>query len=256
MIPGGQLDQPSHLSRISTIWGLVQRAHSDSMEDIGTAQAEIIERYAGAVHRYLCKVLRNPDAADDVFQEFAVLVLRGGFRHADRERGRFRDYLKTAVLRLVADHHRRRKRRNPLLHAGNLDDGGEPADADQRVEDEFDKPFQESCREELLDRAWCRLKQIEDDSGQPFYTVLDYRARSPECSSAEMAEALTALLYPQTPFTAQGIRKTLQRSRDRFAELLLGELARMCGSSAEADLESELIDLGLLSYCRPALRSR
>jgi DNA-directed RNA polymerase specialized sigma24 family protein len=48
--------------------------------------------------------VRNPDTAGDLAQEFALRFLRGAFRHADPGRGRFRDYMKTALIHLVNDY--------------------------------------------------------------------------------------------------------------------------------------------------------
>lgn len=98
-------DDPSQrLSRIDTLWSLVHRAHGG---EPGQAVADLFARYGGAVHRYLRASLRDPDAADDLFQEFALRVVRGDFRNADLGKGRFRDYLKTAVIRMMVDHRRR-----------------------------------------------------------------------------------------------------------------------------------------------------
>ncbi|MBV8265921.1 MAG: hypothetical protein JO252_06210, partial [Planctomycetaceae bacterium] len=48
-------------------------------------------------------------------------------------------------------------------------------------------------------------------------------------------------------------RQALHRARERFADLLIDQVANTLGDS---DVEQELIDLGLIDYCRPALRRR
>ena len=60
---------------------------------------------------YLGRALGDPEAADEVFQEFALRLLRGDLRRADPERGRFRDLVKTAVFHLIVDHRRRQQAR-------------------------------------------------------------------------------------------------------------------------------------------------
>jgi DNA-directed RNA polymerase specialized sigma24 family protein len=108
------------LSRISTLWTLVARAHADPADDHVRAQRVLMERYAGAVHRYLLGALRDPDAADDPFQEFCLRFLRGDFRRADPAKGRFRDFVKSAVFHLVVDHQRQRQRQpRPLAARAN-----------------------------------------------------------------------------------------------------------------------------------------
>ena len=245
-----------HLSRITTMWTMVEQAHGDDTAEIEEAQRRLIERYSCAVYRYLLKVLRSADAADEVFQEFALKTIKGGFRHAKPEKGRFRDYLKGSVLRLVTDHYRRLRRRDPLNTAGNLDAAGEaPARGEQR-QCEFDEKFAESCREEILSRTWAELQEASSRDGSALYDVLNYRANNSNASSDEIAAALTAQLSPAKPFSAPGIRKTLQRARERFADFLIMEVSELCGTPRLSDVETELIDLGLQAYCKTALDKR
>jgi RNA polymerase sigma-70 factor (ECF subfamily) len=53
--------------------------------------------------------------------------------------------------------------------------------------------------------------------------------------------------------TADWVRQTLHRARDRFAELLVDEVTQTLRSPTRAELEQELSDLHLLDYCKPAL---
>jgi len=249
-------DYQDHLSRIKTIWTDVAAAHGEESSAINNAQQRIIDRYSGAVYRYLLSALRNRDAADEVYQEFALRLMKGGFRHADKERGRFRDYLKTAVLRLITDYYRRKKRRDPLVQAANVDDKMDVAAAEHDPADDFDSTFLTSCRDEFLSRAWAGLKLVEETHGQPLYSVLDYRARVPKATSEQMAAELTEQLQPSSPYTPAGIRKTLQRAREKFSELLVYEVSQSLSSPGRDDLEAELIELELLPYCQSALSKR
>ena len=137
-----------HLSEMSTQWAVVFKAHSPDPDEAHIAASQLMCRYAGAVHRYLLKALKDPHAADELDQEFALRFLRGDFRNSDPNRGRFRDYVKRAVQNLINDHYRR-KRPNVSLDARTP----EPAIADGGVA-EFEQQFIESWRKDLLDRAW------------------------------------------------------------------------------------------------------
>jgi RNA polymerase sigma-70 factor (ECF subfamily) len=234
------------LNQIETFWTVVGEAHA-AEGAAATAQARTLERYGGAVRRYLLAATRDPDAADELFQEFAVRFLRGGLSGAAPERGRFRDYLKGVLIHLVADHHHRGKKRLVQL----TDDHPEPADDPAAAQEQM---FLAEWRDELLARAWAALEAVERDSGQPFHTVLSFRADHPDTSSHEMAESLQAIL--DRPVTAAGVRQTLHRARDRFADLLLDEIAAGLHDPTAGDLEEELIDLGLMKHCEPALRRR
>src|SRR5262245_24574346 len=100
----------SHLSQISTLWTALRNAHAESPDAATTRQRLLMERYCGAVYRYLLGALRDPDAAMELLQEFAERFMRGEFRRADPQRGRFRDYVKTALIHLVTDYYRDRRK--------------------------------------------------------------------------------------------------------------------------------------------------
>jgi hypothetical protein len=56
-------ERDRQLSQISTEWSMVFQVIRGSPEQVSAAQAELMNRYAGAVHRYLLAALRNQDAA-------------------------------------------------------------------------------------------------------------------------------------------------------------------------------------------------
>src|SRR4051812_1666571 len=99
------------LNNISTVWSLVLQAHQGPPDATAVARQALVERYLGAVYRYLLGAVRNPDTADELCQEFCLRFVRGDFRNADPARGRFRDLIKTALINLVINH---QKRKRPL----------------------------------------------------------------------------------------------------------------------------------------------
>ena len=242
-------ERERQLSQISTEWEMVFRAHQGTPEQVPAAQAELMNRYAGAVHRYLLGALRDPDAAAELGQEFALRFLQGGFHRADPARGRFRDFVKRALRNLMVDHERGRRSRPRPMGAG----APEPVDPGPRPED-FDRRFLESWREDLMARAWVALLGLEVRTGQPYHTVLRLRVEHPELRSPELAERLSALLGRS--ITAGGLRQALQRSRDQYVGFLVEEVAGSLASPTADELEQELGELGLLEQCRPALRRR
>jgi len=238
-----------HLSQIQTLWTLVQQAHADTPDAVRSAQQKLLERYGGAVRRYLLGALRDEDAAAEVFQEFAYRLVHGDMRGADPERGRFRQFVKGVLFHLVADHHRKRQRQPHHLHPNQPEPAAEePSLADQ------DREFLTSWRDDLLARAWLGLEQYEKESGKPFYTVLRFRVDHADLPSAQLADELGAKLGKT--LTAAGVRQTLHRAREQFADLLLDEVVQSLSDPDADRLEQELIDLGLLEYCRPALERR
>src|SRR5262245_413722 len=101
----------SRLGDISTHWTTVAQAGGGPPEVAARARERVLARYGEAIRRYLVKSLRGPDAADEVYQEFALRLCGGGLRGADPSRGRFRHYLKTTLHHLIVDHLRRERGR-------------------------------------------------------------------------------------------------------------------------------------------------
>jgi RNA polymerase sigma factor (sigma-70 family) len=238
-----QLDQ--RLSLIPTAWSLVCQAHHGPAEAAQSARRQLLERYGGGVRRYLRRVLRDPDGADEVFQEFALHLLHGDLRGADPQRGRFRNFVKGTLFHLIATYRRRQRRWPGPLPA---DGTALAAHADDAASD---RQFVESWRDELLARAWAALAAVEAGTGPPLYAVLRFRADHPAMRSPQMAEELAAQLG--RPFTPAGVRQALHRAREKFADLLLEEVTHSLEDPTAEHLEQELVELGLLDYCRPAL---
>jgi len=238
------------LSRISTMWTVLGQAHGAASQ-AGQAQWALIQRYQGAVYRYLRGATHDPDVADELFQEFALRVVQGAFARVNPERGRFRDYLRTTLIHLVTDYQNRKRR-----GAQPLDKVVAEAAAPIAGSEASDELFLTSWREELLSAAWAALDRVERLGGQPYYSVLRFRSENPEASSAEMAVRLSEQLHPPCPLTETGIRKTLQRARAQFADALIEEVAHSLDHPTHDALEQELIALNLLSYCRSALQRR
>jgi RNA polymerase sigma-70 factor (ECF subfamily) len=239
------------LSRITTCWTLVAKAHRGPQPLVTSAQQALLQRYCGAIYRYLLGALHDADAADEVAQEFAYCFVRGDFKNADPGRGRFRDFVKTVLFHLIVNYQRQRQKRARV--APLTADAPEPADSGSDPA-AADHAFLERWREELLDRTWEGLEEQEKQSGQPFYTVLRFRTEHADLTSERMAEELSGKLGKSV--TAAGVRQTLHRAREKFADLLLDEVARSLETTETERIEQELVDLGLLSYCRPALERR
>jgi len=246
------MEDDPHLSQIQTLWSVVELAHGDNTA-MQSAQQKMLDRYGGAVRRYALAALRDEDAADEVFQEFALKFVRGDFRAADPGKGRFRAFVKTVVYRLIVDYQRRRKKlgREGQMHS-NLAEPGEVAAA--TGDGDTDALFQASWRDELLARCWGKLAEYECTSGKPYHTVLRYRVKHPEARSGELAEGLSKLMGKQV--NAGAVRVTLHRARDAFADLLLDEVINSLADGSLDAAEHELIELDLLSYCKPALDRR
>jgi RNA polymerase sigma-70 factor (ECF subfamily) len=201
-----------------------------------------LQRYGGAVRRYLLAILRDHHAADDLTQEFGLRLVRGDFRHVDPQRGHFRHYVKTVLRHLVSDYQKKAQTLARPLAANS------PALANLVCPtDEADPRFLESWREELLARTWEALAAAQPS----YYTVLRFRAAHPKLASEQTAEQLARQLGKS--LSAAGLRQMLHRARALFADLLIEEVAQSFERPTAEQLEEELRELGLLAYCQPAL---
>jgi RNA polymerase sigma-70 factor (ECF subfamily) len=238
-----------NICNISTIWEQVARAHGrceTSADSVARAQQVLVERYQGAVRRYLLAALRDRHAAEEVFAEFALRLVQGAFRNADPEKGRFRDFVKKALSNLIVDY-LNRQRRSPrqLLDANS---SVHPPAADDRT---LEREFRESWRNDVLERAWAALETASRTGNNPYHRVLWAKAKYPELSSQQLAEWLGDELG--RPLTDEWVRQTLKRAREKFSLFILDDLARSLSEPTRESLEQELIDLGLHSYCKKCL---
>ena len=111
------------LTDIATSWTTISSAHTPGPKS-QAAMDELIGRYHDAVARYLHLKLRDKHLADEVFQEFWTKLLTDKLAGADKNKGRFRDYLRTVLHRLIIDHFRARKLQS--LPPGDLLDPADP----------------------------------------------------------------------------------------------------------------------------------
>ena len=212
----------SPLSQMATQWSLVQMAHRDQAPEAKAARRELLDRYGGAARRYLLGAVRDPDAAEELFQEFAVRLMQGDLRGADKDRGRFRHYVKAVLSHLTADHFRQRQRKPQELPA-DVPDAEAPADR----ENDLDAGFLNSWREELLARAW---QALADDNPNVYFPFTAFLGK--------------ARLLDQTGHSDEGFRmldSALDESRRKSLKVreartltVLGQLAASAGRNEEA----------------------
>jgi RNA polymerase sigma-70 factor (ECF subfamily) len=181
------------LSEIDTPWSVVRKAHDGSDESVRLAKQALIDRYGGAVRRYLRASLGDEEAARELFQEFALRLIRGDFRAADPERGRFRNFVKSALFHLIVDHWRGTARREQsLAECVAVDSAVVP---NPLVQDLFD----ESWREELFSRCWDHLYEAEQHGNTPYFSALRLLVDNPKLTSAEIAPQAAFGLYCTVP---------------------------------------------------------
>ena len=237
------------LSRIDTLWSVVRQAHDGRGNATREAQQVLLDRYGGAVRRYLLASLRNEDAANEVFQEFSLKLVSGAFQKAQAEHGRFRNFLKTTLYHLIVDHQRRGKR---LLRSRSLPIHP-PAQSDGRLAEE-DRAFLRSWRDENTGEGLVGLGPGGENVGHSLPRHTQFSHAHPEMKSPEIAAELRKQLGK--PIAAGSVRVLIHRAREMLAERVLDLVLDSLDDPSLDGAEEELIELNLLEYCRSAIQRR
>lgn len=227
---------PRRLDELSTRWDWLRQANGAAQDQRQQAQELILKRYTTAILQYLMVRVKDKDTAEELFQEFAVKFVRGDFRNATPERGRFRDYLRQVLHHLVVDEQRRKR---PCVELPDLVAAGDEA------------TFFRLWREQLIGRVFEALAQHERDTGQPLHTVLRLRGEFPAASSDDLAEIACQRFGHQV--SAVWIRNRLHFARRTFGDLLIEEVASTLLNPTADDIAEELASIDLLEQCREAL---
>ncbi|MEI7684577.1 MAG: hypothetical protein WCL32_06085, partial [Planctomycetota bacterium] len=111
----------------------------------------------------------------------------------------------------------------------------------------------QAWKDELMNQAWKSLQSHEEATGKPYYSLVQYKATHDEARSEEMARVFSEKLGRE--FTAENIRKLLQRGKEMLDELLVEEVARSLRRTERetlttAQIEDELMSLGLFNRHR------
>jgi hypothetical protein len=234
-------EQPRHdlrggLDQIETDWAMVHEP------------AHIVMRYANAIQHYLNALIKNKHDAEEVAQDFFLWVSQHGLPRARKDRGRFRDYLKTIVRHAALNF----LTRNRPARRTSVDLHSLPAPEATCIPDQEWILHWRSC---LLSRTWRRLKRYQERTPDNlFYTVLRLSLTNSNATSETLAERTAQL--SNRPIRADAFRKQLSRGRRMFAQFLVNEIIKTLDKPTPEDIEEELLDLGLLAYVRDFLPLR
>ena len=167
-----------------------------------------------------------------MFQEFWTKLLTHKLAGADQQQG--------AVPRLPPDRPPPPDHRPfPGPEDSSPSPRGPPGHASSPDED-YDRVW----REAVLKRVLSRLETYEVTTAKNRYaTVLQLRREHPKASIDEIARS-SSRADRASPVTPEAFRKTLQRARAKFLELLIQELRETIHPDEPEDIEAEIFDLG------------
>lgn len=211
-------------------------ATADDVGKRATAFAELCRRYWRPVYVSLRR--QNHDAADaeDLTQAFFLhLIEHATVAHADRERGRFRNFLLGALRRFLSGdrerahaHKRGGDRQFVDLDVAEIEAQLPANEAVFSLDLQFDRQWAHT----VLDHALTALQDEYARGGQTeVYTALkpclDPGAGVP--NYGELAQRLTR--------SEGAVKVAVHRLRGRFRQVLRGEVARTVAGAHEVDAE-------------------
>lgn len=223
-----------------TRWSLIGALRNGDSQSGGAAQATLCEAYWYPLYAYVRRSGHGAEEARDLTQGFfAQLIERNFFASADRECGRLRTYLLTALQHFLRDEWRKGQK---------LKRGGGVAllSIDEvRAEERYARePADALTPEVIFERRWA-LELLER-------TLLGLRAEYAGAGKAEVFDTLKYHLAPdgdepsseeagaRLGLTAGAVRVAVSRLRARYRERLLREVSASLDAKTEAEVDEEI----------------
>lgn len=228
--PAGQVFATTH-------WSVVLAAGESGSAEGERALASLCRAYWFPLYGYVRRLGYGPEDARDLTQEFfARLLDRRLYRLADRERGRFRTFLLTALRNFIFNERDKQRAQRRGGHCQFV--SWEELDPEARFQAE---PADGLTPERAFDRQWA-LALLD--------RVLErLREEAARAGRAEQFERLKHLVWGGTATVSysdlaaelggseSGLRVAVHRLRHRFRELLRAEIAHTVARPEEVDEE-------------------
>jgi DNA-directed RNA polymerase specialized sigma24 family protein len=224
----------------ATHWSCILSARDGGTPAGRDALAELCRAYWYPVYGLVRRQGHPPNDAADLTQEYFARLIQGGLlRAADRDKGRFRAFLRTDCRFFLADE--RDRDRAQKRGGGTIQVAIDPAGAEGRLGLE---PADEMSPDRLFDRAWAlsllsrsfdRLASIEAEEGRGAafeHLKCFLTAGSRDGTYAAVAEILG--------MTAVAVQSAVARLRRRYRDFLRSEIAGTLAEPTEAEIDEEL----------------
>ncbi len=223
----------------TTAWSMVQGAKKHDGDDYLAAMNRCIKGYWRPVFYFIRTKGYPLHQAEDLTQEFFLQFFqRDWVRRADRERGRFRTFLLTVLVRFLSDRGPKRVPRQELFDrrlvsistlVGDQERTFEPP-ARETPEQVFMKKWAQAVIGNVRTHleAWCRSKN-RCEWYDVFSTIHFPSPNDARPTQLGMAERFN--------MTRDQIRYGLEQTESQFVEFLRAEVAEQVGSVEDIEIE-------------------
>ena len=230
----------------TTQWSMVQAASDPDTATSDKALVTLCESYWYPLYTYLRKSGQQPSEASDLTQGFfARLLEKRDFATADREKGRFRAFLLTALKNYVA---------NQRDHADTEKRGGRRTvlsfDVDDAEERYALEPIDKHTPEDAFARNWAivtmgrAMRSLRDDYQRANRMELFERI---ELCLTDSQSASHRELAREVGINESAFKVALHRARKRFRECLRREIADTLNDASEVEDELRALHQALSS---------
>ena len=236
-LSGGRTEDRPEPLFVTTHWSVVLAAGHGDTTRAGEALARLCETYWYPLYAYARRRGSSPHDAQDLTQEFFARLLAGNWlADAERDRGRFRSFLLSAMKHFMANEWNKAR----TLKRG----GGQPILSlnDDSAESRYRlEPVEKATPESLFERRWALtllegvLARLDDE----------YRHEGKQAWMEAMRPALTtdrgSLNYAEMAktldITETAARVAVHRLRQRYRQLIRTEVASTVASPEEIEAE-------------------
>lgn len=227
--PGGRF--------LTTRWSAIVAAGRLEGGAAGEALEWLCRAYWPPVYAFVRRRGHDPEQARDLTQGFFLRLLDKGYlADADRNRGRFRTFLLTAVTRFLANEFDREtalKRGGGVLPVSlDLRDAEDACGWDPADSRTPETAYEERWAETLLARVLDRLRAEFDGAG---------RAGRFDALKGFLTDDRGAVSYTEAAarlgMTESAIKSGIYRLRQRYGELVREEIAQTVASPADIEPE-------------------
>jgi RNA polymerase sigma-70 factor (ECF subfamily) len=220
-----------------THWSVVVKAGSNDSKDAHVALEELCRIYWFPLYAYVRRRGHSPEDAQDLTQEFFARLLEHNWvARADRQRGRFRSFLLSAMSHFLSDEWdkaRAQKRGGgvaavPLqLDTAETRYGHEPADQ-VTPEQTYERRWALALLEEVLRKL---RAEYEQEGRTELFTALH------PCLVGERTALPYAELAAKLGISEGTVKSSVHRLRQRYRHLLRCEIAQTVAEPGEVDEE-------------------
>jgi RNA polymerase sigma factor (sigma-70 family) len=221
----------------TTHWTVVLAAGRRSTPQADRALEELCRTYWYPLYAYARRRGNGPEDAQDLTQEFfARLLVKHWIASANREKGRFRTFLLTAMSRFLANEWDRAGTQKRGGHAVHLSLDTETAEtryeADAALTLTPDRLYDRHWAMTLLDRALTRLRTEQERAGK----AKEFAVLSPFLT-AERGAIPCAEAASQLGVNEAAARQAVHRVRKRFRDVFREEITQTVAAPEEVDEE-------------------